>query len=130
MASIGTRARISLIALACCGTALAAPAEKKQTAPPPAGHAPLSGVWFNAKFSIDRDDVLPEELPRTRYTADGQPLPVEHGGPLRMITPQLYAWKGSKWIKRIEFMAGNRLGFWEERGYSDTAYPWRNDRYS
>ncbi len=64
------------------------------------------------------------------HTADGQPLTREHGGPLRMITPQLYAWKGSKWIKRIEFMDKNKLGFWEERGYSNTAYPWRNDRYS
>ncbi|WP_217605013.1 sulfite oxidase-like oxidoreductase [Chitinophaga sp. GbtcB8] len=64
------------------------------------------------------------------HTFDGQPLPKEHGGPVRMITPQLYAWKGSKWISRIEFLAGNRLGFWEERGYSNTAYPWRNDRYS
>lgn len=64
------------------------------------------------------------------HTVEGKPLPKEHGGPVRMITPQLYAWKGSKWIKRIEFMTGNRLGFWEERGYSNTAYPWRNDRYS
>jgi DMSO/TMAO reductase YedYZ molybdopterin-dependent catalytic subunit len=64
------------------------------------------------------------------HTADGQPLTREHGGPLRMITPQLYAWKGAKWIKRIEFLAKNQLGFWEERGYSNTAYPWRNDRYS
>jgi DMSO/TMAO reductase YedYZ molybdopterin-dependent catalytic subunit len=64
------------------------------------------------------------------HTAEGGPLPKEHGGPVRMITPQLYAWKGSKWINRIEFMTENRLGFWEERGYSSTAYPWRNDRYS
>ncbi|MGH2646645.1 MAG: molybdopterin-dependent oxidoreductase [Ginsengibacter sp.] len=64
------------------------------------------------------------------HTAEGNPLPKEHGGPVRMITPQLYAWKGSKWINRIEFMTANRLGFWEERGYSNTAYPWRNDRYS
>jgi DMSO/TMAO reductase YedYZ molybdopterin-dependent catalytic subunit len=64
------------------------------------------------------------------HTADGKPLRKEHGGPARMITPQLYAWKGSKWINRIEFMISNRLGFWEERGYSNTAYPWRNDRYS
>lgn len=64
------------------------------------------------------------------HTYDGKPLPLEHGGPVRMITPQLYAWKGSKWISRIEFLQGNRLGFWEERGYSNTAYPWRNDRYS
>ena len=64
------------------------------------------------------------------HTYDGKPLPLEHGGPVRMITPQLYAWKGSKWIKRIEFLPKNKLGFWEERGYSNTAYPWRNDRYS
>jgi DMSO/TMAO reductase YedYZ molybdopterin-dependent catalytic subunit len=63
------------------------------------------------------------------HTVDGQPLPREHGGPVRMITPQLYAWKGAKWINRIELMIGDRLGFWEERGYSATAYPWRNDRY-
>ena len=63
------------------------------------------------------------------HTVEGKPLPKAHGGPVRVITPQLYAWKGSKWIKRIEFLRGNRLGFWEERGYSNTAYPWRNDRY-
>jgi DMSO/TMAO reductase YedYZ molybdopterin-dependent catalytic subunit len=64
------------------------------------------------------------------HTVDGQPLPLEHGGPVRMITPQLYAWKGSKWISRIEFLTENKPGFWEERGYSNTAWPWRNDRYS
>lgn len=64
------------------------------------------------------------------HHADGAPLEVEHGGPLRMITPQLYAWKGAKWIKRLELLRHERLGFWEERGYSSTAHPWRNDRYS
>ena len=64
------------------------------------------------------------------HTVEGQPLPKEHGGPVRMITPQLYAWKGSKWISRIEFLTQNKPGFWEERGYSNTAWPWRNDRYS
>jgi DMSO/TMAO reductase YedYZ molybdopterin-dependent catalytic subunit len=64
------------------------------------------------------------------HTVEDSPLQKEHGGPVRMITPQLYAWKGSKWISRIEFLTKNKLGFWEERGYSNTAYPWRNDRYS
>lgn len=64
------------------------------------------------------------------HTADGKPLERDHGGPVRMITPQLYAWKGSKWISRIQFLPKNQLGFWELRGYSNTAYPWRNDRYS
>jgi DMSO/TMAO reductase YedYZ molybdopterin-dependent catalytic subunit len=63
------------------------------------------------------------------HRVDGGPLPVEHGGPVRMITPQLYAWKGAKWIARVEFLTEDRLGFWEQRGYSNTAHPWRNDRY-
>lgn len=64
------------------------------------------------------------------HRADDAPLPREHGGPVRVITPQLYAWKGAKWIKRLEILTEDRLGFWEERGYSNTAYPWQNDRYS
>ena len=42
------------------------------------------------------------------HTADGAPLPVEHGGPVRVITPQLYTWKGAKWIKRLELMTEDR----------------------
>ncbi|HEX7669489.1 MAG TPA: sulfite oxidase-like oxidoreductase [Polyangiaceae bacterium] len=63
------------------------------------------------------------------HRANGAPLPTEHGGPVRVITPQLYAWKGAKWVSRLELMKENRPGFWEVRGYSNTAYPWRNDRY-
>ncbi len=63
------------------------------------------------------------------HTADGQPLSRDHGGPARVITPQLYAWKGAKWIKRIHFMNEDKKGFWEGRGYSNTAYPWQEDRY-
>jgi DMSO/TMAO reductase YedYZ molybdopterin-dependent catalytic subunit len=63
------------------------------------------------------------------YQVDGKPLAPEHGGPVRMITPQLYAWKGAKWIRRIQVMTEDRPGFWEERGYSMTALPWREDRY-
>ena len=71
-----------------------------------------------------KDDVL------LVHTADGYPLPREHGGPVRMITPQLYAWKGSKWIRRIELTRLDRPGLWESNGYSNTAHPWRNDRYA
>jgi DMSO/TMAO reductase YedYZ molybdopterin-dependent catalytic subunit len=71
-----------------------------------------------------KDDVL------LVHTADGAPLPREHGGPVRMITPQLWAWKGAKWIHGIQFLAEDHPGFWEQRGYSNTAHPWRNDRYS
>jgi len=64
------------------------------------------------------------------HTWEGKPLPREHGGPCRMITPKLYAWKGAKWIRKIEFLAADRRGFWEVRGYSNTAEPWFNDRYA
>jgi DMSO/TMAO reductase YedYZ molybdopterin-dependent catalytic subunit len=82
---------------------------------------------YTTNLSIEealKDDVL------IAHTVFNEPLAKEHGGPARMITPQLYAWKGSKWIKRIQFLDANKKGFWEERGYSDTAYPWQNDRYS
>ena len=45
-----------------------------------------------------------------------------------MITPKLYAWKGTKWIRKIEFLARDQKGFWEVRGYSNSAEPWFNDR--
>jgi DMSO/TMAO reductase YedYZ molybdopterin-dependent catalytic subunit len=64
------------------------------------------------------------------HTWEGIDLPREHGGPVRMITPRKYAWKGSKWIKEILFLSGDQPGFWEQRGYSNTAEPWMDDRYS
>ena len=73
--------------------------------------------------ALDRDVLLV-------HTWEGQPLPREHGGPCRMITPKLYAWKGAKWIRKIEFFAEDRKGFWEIRGYSNSAEPWFNDRYA
>jgi len=46
------------------------------------------------------------------------------------IIPKLYAWKGAKFIRSIEFSAEDKLGFWEVRGYSNTADPWTEDRFS
>jgi DMSO/TMAO reductase YedYZ molybdopterin-dependent catalytic subunit len=82
---------------------------------------------YSTNLSLD-EALKPDVL--LVHHANGAPLPTEHGGPVRMITPELYAWKGAKWISRIELMRESRLGFWEERGYSSTAHPWRNDRYS
>jgi len=63
------------------------------------------------------------------WWADGAPLSVEHGGPVRVVTPQLWAWKGAKWVSRLELMTHDRRGYWEIRGYSNTAHPWRDDRH-
>ena len=70
------------------------------------------------------DDVL------IAHHWNGQPLGVEHGGPARVILPKRYAWKGAKWIREITFMDRDILGFWELRGYSNTADPWTEDRFS
>ena len=89
--------------------------------------APGTYIPYTTNLPLARaveDDVL------LVHTWEGAPLPREHGGPVRMITPKLYAWKGAKWIRRIEFVAQDQRGFWEERGYSNTAEPWLNDRYS
>ena len=59
---------------------------------------------------------------------NGEPLNVGHGGPARVIVPKLYAWKGAKWVKEIIFLDRDILGFWEVRGYSNTADPWTEDR--
>ena len=61
---------------------------------------------------------------------EGKPIAREHGGPARVIIPKLYAWKGAKFVKSIEFASEDRLGFWEVRGYSNTADPWSEDRFA
>ncbi len=63
------------------------------------------------------------------HTFNGQPLPREHGGPMRVFTPRRYAWKGAKWVNGLEFMANDRPGFWEQNGYNTPADPWKEERY-
>jgi DMSO/TMAO reductase YedYZ molybdopterin-dependent catalytic subunit len=70
------------------------------------------------------DDVL------IAHRWKGQPLSVEHGGPARVIIPKRYAWKGAKFIREITFLDRDILGFWEVRGYSNTADPWTEDRFA
>ncbi len=64
------------------------------------------------------------------YELDDKPLPSEHGGPVRLVVPDLYAYKCAKWLRQIEFMKSHELGYWEQRGYSDSADPWKEERYS
>jgi DMSO/TMAO reductase YedYZ molybdopterin-dependent catalytic subunit len=70
------------------------------------------------------DDVL------IAHKWNGEPLSAEHGGPARVIIPKLYAWKGAKFIREITFLDRDILGFWELRGYSNTADPWTEDRFA
>lgn len=61
---------------------------------------------------------------------EGQPLTREHGGPARVIIPKLYAWKGAKFVQGVTFLEHDKLGFWEVRGYSNSADPWKEERYA
>lgn len=64
------------------------------------------------------------------HTLFDQPLPAEHGGPLRLVVPHLYAWKSAKWINGLEFLDQEKLGFWERNGYHRRGEPWAEERYS
>jgi DMSO/TMAO reductase YedYZ molybdopterin-dependent catalytic subunit len=64
------------------------------------------------------------------HTLFGEPLPAEHGGPLRLVVPHLYAWKSSKWINGLEFLDHDESGFWERNGYHHRGEPWAEERYS
>ncbi|MFB6107221.1 MAG: molybdopterin-dependent oxidoreductase [Haloplanus sp.] len=71
--------------------------------------------------------LRPEVL--VAFEFDGDPLPRDHGGPVRVVTPHRYAYKGAKWVTGVEFCTEPKRGFWERRGYSVTANPWEEERY-
>jgi len=97
---------------------------------------PKSNAKFIMQYGLDDYttnvpiEKLTDENVILAYELEGQPLPREHGSPLRMIIPKLYAWKGSKFLTKLEFVEEDKLGFWEVRGYSNTANPWKEERYS
>ena len=72
---------------------------------------------------LDRDEVL------FATHHDGQSLSPDHGYPLRLIVPHLYAWKSVKWVRGIEFLDQDTPGFWEQNGYHMYGDPWREQRF-
>ncbi len=83
------------------------------------------GYTTNASLEVLRaPDVL------LAHSWEGKPLTKEHGGPVRVVIPQFYFWKSAKWVKRMEFVAEDKPGFWEVRGYHNVGDPWKEDRYS
>ena len=95
-------------------------------------HADAEHVMFHALDGYTTDLPLAEctrEGVLFAYGYDGDDLPPDHGGPLRVVTPHKYAYKGAKWVCGVEFLTEPALGYWEKRGYSDTANPWNEERY-
>lgn len=79
--------------------------------------------------NLSLDDFLRDEN-FFAHTLYGEPLPAEHGGPLRLVVPHLYAWKSAKWLNGLEFLEQMELGFWERNGYHHRGEPWARERYS
>lgn len=73
---------------------------------------------------LKRDDVL------LATHHDGEPLSADHGFPLRLIVPHLYAWKSVKWVRGLEFLNHDQAGFWEQNGYHMYGDPWKEQRFS
>jgi len=63
-------------------------------------------------------------------THNGKPLLLDHGGPLRLVVPHLYAWKSAKWANGVELLSEDQRGFWEENGYHTYGDPWIEERFS
>lgn len=83
----------------------------------------------NHSSSLDLNDALSFDT-LIALDFNGQPLPVEHGGPIRNIVPGRYFYKSVKWLEAIELLSIDRLGFWEaESGYHNHADPWQEERY-
>ena len=94
---------------------------------PEATHVVFQGYdGYDTNVELDAcmdDDVL------IATRLNGEPLALQHGGPARGVIPKLYAWKSAKFLREIRFTDSAELGYWEKRGYSDTADPWAEDRF-
>jgi DMSO/TMAO reductase YedYZ molybdopterin-dependent catalytic subunit len=69
------------------------------------------------------DDVL------LAHTYAGEPLEPDHGAPLRLLVPKRYFWKSAKFVRKLELMNEDRMGFWELNGYHNDADPWQEQRH-
>ena len=99
-----------------------------------------SGVRPEAKFVVCHgyDNEWTTNLPLADFAVedalladlhDGQPISLEHGGPVRGMVPRLYAWKSAKWIRAIELVATDQPGYWERGGYHNHGDPWTEERF-
>lgn len=76
------------------------------------------------------DFFAEDSLLATRH--NGADLEKDHGFPVRLVVPRLYAWKSAKWVRGIELMADDLAGFWESwehGGYHMRGDPWSEERF-
>jgi len=82
----------------------------------------------NYTTSLYREELAPADV-LLAYKLNGEALEEGYGFPLRLIAPHKYAYKSALWIERLTFTRNKELGFWEQRGYSDSADVWKDDRF-
>ncbi len=90
----------------------------------PSGLASNSRGLVNKERRVARAVVsmtkrLERKHPQTLlcYEMNGEPLTLEHGAPLRLVTPVKYGIKNIKRIGTIRFTDKRPADFWAERGY-------------
>ena len=92
-----------------------------------AGARPTASYLRFVSDEVPYDDSLElrqAQLPDVMlaYEMDGKPLERAHGGPLRLVVPQMYGYKSVKWVTGIELMESYQPGYWEQRGYDNDAW--------
>jgi DMSO/TMAO reductase YedYZ molybdopterin-dependent catalytic subunit len=95
---------------------------------PDASHL-MAHCYGGYTTNMPLSDVL-EHPALIAHSAEGAALEPDHGGPARLLVPHLYLWKSAKWIKRLEVLEGDQLGFWERNGYHHRGDPWHEERWS
>jgi DMSO/TMAO reductase YedYZ molybdopterin-dependent catalytic subunit len=83
------------------------------------------GYTTNMPLSVFADDDC-----LFAWRNNGEDISPAHGWPLRLVVPKKYAWKSAKWVRGIEFLPEDRLGFWERYGYHNDADPWKEERFA
>jgi DMSO/TMAO reductase YedYZ molybdopterin-dependent catalytic subunit len=63
------------------------------------------------------------------YELDGKPLSRPHGAPARVVIPEMYGYKGVKWLTRMELVDHQPTGYWEGLGYDQNAWVGRSNGY-
>ena len=98
---------------------------------PPAAGVRHVVIWAEYGYSANlRLSDFASEASLFASHLEGEPIPPDRGSPVRLVVPHLYAWKGPKWVRAVEYRTSDRRGFWEERGYHNRADPWREQRYA
>lgn len=90
------------------------------------GHAGETRYGYQTNLplaDLDRDGVL------FAFRHNGADLEPDHGWPLRLIVPHLYAWKSCKWVRGLIFMEADKPGYWEKAGYHMYGDPFREQRF-